>query len=105
MMSIAKSHKIKRKKSSYKLEISADSSTRDTAINFYISASFRFDLFPPRYNSQLTNSDTDSDEPKLSKTEQPHFLLSILPANGVLARKDMLPGSLIFLLEVVLKES
>ena len=83
MLAIAKSHKIKRRKSSYKLEIRADSSTRDTAINFYISASFRFDLEPPRYNPQLTDSDTDSDEPELSKKERPRFLLSILPANGV----------------------
>ena len=83
MLAIAKSQEIKRRKSSYKLEIRADSLTRDTAINFYKSASFRFDLEPPRYTPQLTDSDTDSDEPELSKKERPRFLLSILPANGV----------------------
>lgn len=82
-LAIAKSNKIKRRKSSYKLEISANRSTTDTAITFYTSASFSFSPELPRYYPQLTDPDSASDEPELSKTKEPRFLLYIFPANGV----------------------
>ena len=82
-LAIAKSNKIKRRKTSYRLEISADSPITDAATTFCISASFAFSPELPRYHPQLTDPDSDSDAPELSETKASQFLLSILPTDGV----------------------